>query len=88
MEGRPKKAENLKIIEHMGTYYGTFDGSKMWKLDNWLYRLLRLCDGKKSFSQIVDEITQISGFKRDDIDKGLEPVLKNLEKDGLIVVEK
>lgn len=85
MVGNPAKAKNLKIIDYLGTYYATFDGAKMWKIEKWIFKLLSMCDGKKTFDQISEEIAKISKTPVDDIKIGLKPVLEELEKSGLIV---
>lgn len=84
-EKKPLKAKNLKIIDHLGTYYATFDGSKMWKIEKWLFRLLMMCDGKKTFDQIAEEIAKIAGITTEEVKAGLTPVLEELEREGLIV---
>ena len=82
---RPLKAKNLKIIDYMGTYYATFDGTKMWKVEKWLFKLLTMCDGKKNMDQISEEIAKNSNFKVEDIMVGLKPIFEEFEKNGLIV---
>ncbi|MEM5773287.1 MAG: PqqD family protein [Candidatus Aenigmatarchaeota archaeon] len=84
-EKRPLKAKNLKIIDHLGTYYATFDGSKMWKLEKWLVRFLMMCDGKKTFDQIAEEVAKIAGIPAEEVKTGLAPVLEELEREGFIV---
>jgi hypothetical protein len=81
----PTKAKNLKIIDYKGTCYCTFDGEKMWKIENWVVKLLMLCDGSRSFDQIAEEIVKISKFPLDDVKIGLKPVLDDLEQSGFIV---
>ena len=78
------KAKNLKIIDHLGTYYATFDGSKMWKVEKWIYRLLMMCDGKRNFDQLAEEISRISEFPIEEIKIGLKPILNELENEGLV----
>ena len=86
MEDRPLKSKNLKIIDHMGTYYATTDGTKMWKIEKWVFKLLMMCDGKKDLDQLVGEITKISGFPKEDIKVGLMPILDDMRKHKMIVL--
>lgn len=83
-ETRPLKAKNLKIIDYLDTYYATFDGTKMWKIEKWLFKLLMMCNGKKTFDQIAEEIARMSGFSTEEIKVGLKPVFEELERAGFI----
>jgi hypothetical protein len=86
MEGkRPLKSKNLKIIDYKDTYYATFDGTKYWKVEKWLFRLLKLCNGKRTVDEIAKEISKISGFPEDQIKIGLRPILEELEREKFIV---
>ena len=84
-ERKPQKAKNLKIIDYKNTYYATFDGTKMWKVEKWLFKILMMCDGKKSVDQIAEEIARISNFSVDEIKVGLRPILEELERTGFVV---
>lgn len=83
-EKKPLKVKNLKIIDHLGTYYATFDGTKMWKVENWIFKLLMMCDGKKTFDRIAEEIGNKSGYSVEEIRTGLKPIFKELEESGFI----
>jgi hypothetical protein len=83
-EKKPLKAKKLQIIDYMDTYYATFDGLKMWKIEKWLFKILMMCDGKKTFDQIAEEIARISNFNIDEIKVGLKPILEELERNGFI----
>jgi hypothetical protein len=83
-EKKPLKAKNLKIIDYLDTYYATFDGTKMWKVEKWLFRLLMMCDGKKTFDQLAEEIAKISGFSAEEIKISLKPVFEEFERTGFI----
>lgn len=84
-EKKPLKAKNLKIIDHLDTYYATFDGTKMWKVEKWLFKLLMMCDGKKTVDQIAEEIVKMSGYPLDDIKVSLKPIFEEFERTGFIV---
>lgn len=83
-EKKPVKVDNLKIIDHLDTYYATFDGSKIWKVESWLFKLLKMCNGEKTFNQIIQEIADISGEPVEEIRIGLKPVFRELERKGFI----
>ena len=86
MDGdRPMKAKGLKVIDHMGTYYATFDGVKIWKIEKYIFRLLMMCDGKKTYDEIANEIVNISGFPFEDVKRGLIPIFEELKRDGIII---
>ncbi|MCS7105968.1 MAG: PqqD family peptide modification chaperone [Candidatus Aenigmarchaeota archaeon] len=80
MEGKPLKAKNLKIIDHLGTLYATFNGSSMWKLDKVAFGILRLCDGKRSVEDIVNEVAKIISHKPEDVKPVIEEILNELTK--------
>jgi hypothetical protein len=84
-EKRPMKAKKLKIIDHMGTYYATFDGTQIWKVEKWIFNLLMMCNGKKTYDEIAQEIVTKFGLPFDDVRKSLVPIFEELERDGLIV---
>ena len=79
-EKRPIKAKNLKIIDHMGTLYATFDGEKIWEMDKLIYKLLKECDGKKTFDDIARMISKKSGLDLEEIKIGLKGIFNELEK--------
>jgi len=80
----PLKSKKLKIIDHLGTYYATFDGSKIWKVEKWLFRLLRMCDGKRTFDQIADYISKIAEVPMDYARQNLKEILDELEREKFI----
>jgi aminopeptidase-like protein len=80
----PRKAENLKIIEHVGSLYATFDGERYWRIEKWAFEILKLCDGKKSVSEIARILADELQMKFEDVIKGLKPILEEFEKIGFI----
>lgn len=86
IEGKkPLKSGRLKIIDYLGTYYATLDGTRYWKVEKWLFRLLMMCDGKKTLDQIAEEISKISGYSLEDVKIGLKPIMEELEREKFIV---
>lgn len=81
---KPLKAKNLKIIDHKGTLYATFDGVNYWKLEKYIYNLLKVCDGKRSFEEIVQNIAEKSGLSKEKIKVALRPIFGEFERDGFI----
>jgi hypothetical protein len=86
IEKKPIKAKNLKVVDYKGTYYATFDGSRMWKIEKWIFKLIMMCNGEKTFDQIADEISKLSEFPVEDIKIGLKPIFEDLEKEGFIIM--
>jgi hypothetical protein len=80
VEGKPIKAKNLKVIDHLGTLYATFDGSSMWKLDKVAFGILRMCDGKRTVEDIVDELAKRISHKPEDVKPVVEEILNELTK--------
>ena len=83
-EKKPLKSKNLKVLDHKGTLYATFDGVNYWKLEKYIYNLLKMCDGKTSFDQIVKSVAKQAGLRREDVKVALKPVFDEFEKDGFI----
>ena len=84
MDKKPLKLKNLKIIDHLGTLYATLDGSSIWKIDRVAFGILRLCDGKKSVEDIVNEIARKASLKPEELKPVLEEILNDLEKMNFI----
>jgi len=80
LDKKPLKSKNLKIIDHLGTLYATFDGSSVWKMDKVAFGILKLCDGKKTVDEIVDEVARRAIVKPEDLKPVLEEILADLEK--------
>ncbi len=74
IERRPLKSKRLKIIDHLGTLYATFDGSSVWKLDKVSYGIMKMCDGRKTVDEIVSEVAKRALVKEED----LKPVIKEM----------
>lgn len=80
MDKKPMKAKNLKVIDQLGTLYATFDGSSIWKIDKVAFGILRLCDGKKSFDEIVSEVSKRALVSEKDLAPVIEEILNDLER--------
>jgi hypothetical protein len=80
VEGKPVKAKNLKVIDYLGTLYATFNGSSMWKLDKVAFGILRMCDGKRTVEDIVDELAKRISHKPEDVKPVVEEILNELTK--------
>lgn len=81
---RPVKSSKLKIIDHLGTYYATFDGSTNWKVEKWLYKLLRRCNGKNTFDEIATYLAKIADVPIENIRPSLKEILDELEREKFI----
>jgi DNA-directed RNA polymerase delta subunit len=75
---KPIKSKNLKVLDYKGTLYATFDGSSIWKLDKIAFGLLRMCDGKKTFEQIVQEVAEKAGLSAEDVRNAVKPIFDEL----------
>ena len=82
---KPLKSKNLKIIDHKGTLYATFDGVNYWRLEKYIYNLLKLCNGKRSFDEIVQNVAERAGLSIEDVRVALKPIFDEFEKDGFII---
>jgi len=79
------KVKNLKIIDHLGTLYATFDGSAMWEVDKVAYAVMKMCDGNKTVDQIAGEIAKKTNLDVNDVIGTLNEILKEMEKLKFIV---
>jgi len=80
-EGRkPTRARNLKVIDHLGTLYATFDGSHMWKMDKVAYGIWQMCDGSRDFDQITVALAARIGHTNEDVRPVVEEILTDLTK--------
>ena len=79
-EKRPLKSKNLKVIDHLGILYATFNGEKLWELDKIIYKLLQECDGTKTFDDIAQKVSRKSGLDIGEVKIGLKEIFEELEK--------
>jgi hypothetical protein len=75
---KPLKSKKLKVIDQLGTLYATFDGSSMWKIDKVAFGILKMCDGKKTFEEIVEEVARIISHRPEDVKPVIEKILNEL----------
>jgi len=83
-EKKPVKSKRLKIISRMGSYFATFDGSRIWEIDPAVNYVLTLCDGMRSVEDIAQEIAKVVEASVDDVKATLDKMLAELEKNGFI----
>ena len=81
---RPKKVDNLKIIEHVGGLYATFDGEQYWRIERWAFEILKLCNGNKTISEVARILAEELQMNFDDVIRGLKPIFEELERVGFI----
>jgi len=82
---KPLKASNLKVIDHLGTLYATFDGSSMWRIDKTAFELMKMCDGQKDFDDIVKLVAQKASLKDQDVKSAIKPIFEELTNLKFIV---
>lgn len=75
---RPLKPKNLKIIDHLGTLYATFDGSSLWKIEKAAFNVMQMCNGKKTVEQIVEEVSKKILHRPEDVKPVVEKILSEL----------
>ena len=75
---KPCKAKNLKVIDHLGTLYATFDGSNMWKMDKVSYGILMMCDGRRNVSELTSSLSLRIGHGQEDVRPVVEDILTEL----------
>lgn len=81
---KPLRSKKLKIIDHLGTYYATFDGSENWKVEKWLFNLLKMCDGKRTFDQIARHIAKIADISIAQSRSNLKEIFDELEREDFV----
>lgn len=81
---RPMKAKNLKVIDHLGTLYATFDGSSIWRMDKVAFGILKMCDGKKTVDRIVEEVARMINHKPEDVKPVIDNILNDLARMNFI----
>ena len=79
-KSKPCKAKNLKVIDHLGTFYATFDGSNMWKMDKVEYGIWQMCDGNRTLEQLVIALAARIGHNNEDVSPVVEEILSQLTK--------
>ena len=81
---KPVKSKRLLIIDHLGTYYATLDREKWWKMEDWIVKLLKLCDGRKNVDKLAEMLSKIAGVNKDDLKPTLKDILEDLSERGII----
>ncbi len=77
---RPLKAKGLKVIDHIGTLYATFNGSTMWEVDKVAYAIMKMCNGTKTVNQIAQDIAKKTNLDVKDVKITLMDILKEMDK--------
>jgi len=75
---KPIKARNLKVIDHLGTFYTTVDGSSIWKIDKAAFAVLKMCDGKRTVDEMAGELARRIDYEQEDVRPVVEKVLQEL----------
>jgi len=77
---KPTKVKRLKIIDHIGTLYATFNGSATWEVDKLAYAILKMCDGSKTIDEIAKDIAKKTNIDEKDVKVTLMDIIKEMEK--------
>ena len=75
---KPLKSEKVKIIDHLGTLYATIDGNAMWKIDYAAYNVWKVCDGRRTIDELVNDLAKEIGHKPEDVKPVVEKILTQL----------
>ncbi len=79
-----RKNKELKIINHIGTLYGTVDGEKFWQLERYIYELIKLCNGNKTFDDIVNEVAKKAAVDPEELKPLLKEIFEVLESANFV----
>ena len=77
---KPMKSPNLKVIDHIGTLYGTVNGEKLWEIDKVAWEILKMCDGKKTVDQIIWSVSKKFNIDMEEIKPIVVAVVNDLKK--------
>jgi hypothetical protein len=77
---RPLRVKKLKIIDHLGILYGTFDGSMMWEIDKVAFGILKMCDGNKTFDEIAQILATRTNLNVEELKETLKEIFDEMEK--------
>ena len=77
---RPLRAKGLKVIDHIGTLYATFNGSTMWEVDKVAFAIMKMCNGAKTVDQIAQDIAKKTNLDVKDVKITLMDILKEMDK--------
>lgn len=80
----PLKIKKLKIIDHLGTLYATLDGSSIWKIVKVAFGILKMCDGKRTFDEIVEDVAKRAIVRPKDLKPVLEKMISDFEEMNFI----
>lgn len=77
---KPTRARSLKVIDHLGTLYATFDGTNMWKMEKVSYGIWQMCDGSRTVEQLVVALSARIGHTSEDVRPVVDDILTELTK--------
>jgi len=80
MQKKPLKNERLKIIDYLGTYYGTVDGENLFEIDKGAYYVLQMLDGTKTVEEIAEHIANAINMDVETVMPTLKRMLEEMEK--------
>jgi aminopeptidase-like protein len=77
---RPLRVKSLKIIDHVGILYGTFDGSTIWEIDKVAFGILKMCDGNKTLDEIAQILATRTNLNVEELKETLKEIFDEMEK--------
>lgn len=79
-EKKPLKVKDLKIIDHIGTFYASILGKGIWRMDDSAYVVIKLCDGTKTIDKISEIIAEKTKLAFDDVKMTVRNIIDELER--------
>jgi len=77
---KPLKSSKVKIIDHLGTLYASIEGNSLWKLDYAAYNVWKVCDGKRTVDELVNDLAKEIAHKPEDVKPVVEKILNQLSE--------
>ena len=74
------KVKDLKIIDHIGTFYASILGKGIWRMDDSAYVVLKLCDGTRTIDEISGTIAKKTKLAFDDVKMTVKNIIDELER--------
>ncbi len=77
---KPMKVKGLKIIDYIGTLYGTIDGNSIWEIDKVAYGILNMCDGTKTIDEIIQKVAELTRLNPEDLKATIQDIINEMER--------
>ncbi|MEM0480680.1 MAG: hypothetical protein QXQ14_00620 [Candidatus Aenigmatarchaeota archaeon] len=81
---KPVKNERLTIINYLNSYYATIDQEHLYEIDPLVVGLIKYCDGKRKYEEILKELAEKTGFDESTLKPVLDEIFKEITEMGFI----